>query len=121
MLLILSLPCFCYKKGPTPIARPHLFPSSLDLDLDIARRIDLVGRKLLLFSLPPPRSLSCYKNYCDMGDWVTHPSSTAARKILVIHQLSGEGSPKSPSIGKNKRQKDQFRGEKPRPTTVSFS
>jgi hypothetical protein len=60
VLLILSLPCFCYKKTPTPIVPPHLLPSSLDLDLDMAQRIDLVGRKLLLFSLPPPpRSLSC--------------------------------------------------------------
>jgi hypothetical protein len=38
----------------------HLLPSYLDLDLAMAQRIDLVGRKLLLFSLlPPPRSLSC--------------------------------------------------------------
>jgi hypothetical protein len=37
-----------------------LLPSSLDLDLAMAQKIDLVGRKLLLFSLlPPPRSLSC--------------------------------------------------------------
>jgi hypothetical protein len=38
-----------------------LLPSSLDLDLAMAQRIDLVGHKLLLFSLPPPppRSLSC--------------------------------------------------------------
>jgi hypothetical protein len=35
-----------------------LLPSSLDLDLDMVQRIDLVGRKLLLFSLLPPRSLS---------------------------------------------------------------
>jgi hypothetical protein len=35
-----------------------LLPSSLDLVM--TQRIDLVGRKLLLFSLlPPPRSLSC--------------------------------------------------------------
>jgi hypothetical protein len=74
MLLILSLPlflqpmlclpCFCYKKALTPIGPPHfkLLPSSLDLDLDLAmaQRIDLVGRKLLLLSLlPPPRSLNC--------------------------------------------------------------
>jgi hypothetical protein len=46
----------------------HLLPSSLDLDLAMAQRIDLVGRKLLLFSLlPPPRSLSCSKNSCDRG------------------------------------------------------
>jgi hypothetical protein len=37
-----------------------LLPSSLDLDLAMAQRIDFVGRKLLLFSvIPPPRSLSC--------------------------------------------------------------
>jgi hypothetical protein len=37
-----------------------LLISSLDLNLAMAQRIDLVGRKLLLFSLsPPPRSLSC--------------------------------------------------------------
>jgi hypothetical protein len=85
VLLILSLPCFFYKTALTPIGPPHfkLLPSSLDLDLAIwflllynkvshllpscldlglamAQRIDLVGRKLLLFSLlPPPRSLSC--------------------------------------------------------------
>jgi hypothetical protein len=37
VLLILSLPCFCYKKAPTPIGPPHfkLPPSSLDLDLAI--------------------------------------------------------------------------------------
>jgi hypothetical protein len=34
VLLILSLPCFFYKKAPTPIGPPHfkLLPSSLDLD-----------------------------------------------------------------------------------------
>jgi hypothetical protein len=34
---MLSLPCFCYKKGPTPIGPPHFkfLPSSLDLDLAI--------------------------------------------------------------------------------------
>jgi hypothetical protein len=38
----------------------HLLLSSLDLDLAMAQRIDLVGRKLLLFSLLPPlQSLSC--------------------------------------------------------------
>jgi hypothetical protein len=37
-----------------------------------------------------------------MGDWVAHPSSIAARKILVIYQRSGEGSPESPCIRKNK-------------------
>jgi hypothetical protein len=37
-----------------------------------------------------------------MGDWVTHPSSTTARKILVIYQLSGEGSLEPPGIRKNK-------------------
>jgi hypothetical protein len=43
-----------------PIGPPHFLRSSLDLDLAMAQRIDLVGRKLLLFSLlPPPRSLSC--------------------------------------------------------------
>jgi hypothetical protein len=31
-----------------------LLPSSLDLDLAMVHRIDLVGRKLLLFFLPPP-------------------------------------------------------------------
>jgi hypothetical protein len=42
-----------------PIGPPHLLPSSLDLDLAITQRIDLVERKLLLFTLfPPPRSLS---------------------------------------------------------------
>jgi hypothetical protein len=35
--LILSLPCFCYKKALTPIGPPHfnLLPFSLDLDLAI--------------------------------------------------------------------------------------
>jgi hypothetical protein len=37
-----------------------------------------------------------------MDDWVTHPSSTAARKILVIYQLSEEGSPEPLGIRKNK-------------------
>jgi hypothetical protein len=41
-----------------------------------------------------------------MGDWVAHPSNTAARKILVIYSLltavSGEGSTKPPDIRKNK-------------------
>jgi hypothetical protein len=34
VLLILSLPCFFYKKAPTPIGPPHLklLPSSLGLD-----------------------------------------------------------------------------------------
>jgi hypothetical protein len=37
-----------------------LLPPSLNLDLAMAQRIDLVGCKLLLFSfLPPPRSLGC--------------------------------------------------------------
>jgi hypothetical protein len=37
VLLTLSLPCFFYKKAPTPIGPPHfkLLPSSLDLDLAI--------------------------------------------------------------------------------------
>jgi hypothetical protein len=37
MLLILSLPCFFYKKALTPISPPHfkLLPSSLDRDLGI--------------------------------------------------------------------------------------
>jgi hypothetical protein len=37
VLLILSLPCFFYKKESTPISPPHfkLLPSSLDLDLAI--------------------------------------------------------------------------------------
>jgi hypothetical protein len=37
MLLILSLPCFFYKKALMPIGPPHfkLLPSSLDLDLAI--------------------------------------------------------------------------------------
>jgi hypothetical protein len=37
VLLTLSLPCFFYKKAPTPIGPPHfkLLPSSL-VDLDIA-------------------------------------------------------------------------------------
>jgi hypothetical protein len=69
-----------------PIGPPHLLPSSLDLDLAMAQRIDIAARKLLLFSLlPPPRSLSCKKNSCDMGDWVASPSSRAARKILMIY------------------------------------
>jgi hypothetical protein len=37
-----------------------------------------------------------------MGDWVSHPSNTAARKILVIYQMSRESSPESPGIRKNK-------------------
>jgi hypothetical protein len=41
-----------------------------------------------------------------MGDWVAHPSSTAARKVLVINFLlaavSGEGRPEPPGIKKNK-------------------
>jgi hypothetical protein len=73
----------------------------------MVQRIDLVGRKLLLFSLlPPPRSLSCYKNSCDMGDWVAHPSNTAARRILVTYPLlaavSGEGSLEPLGIRTNK-------------------
>jgi hypothetical protein len=36
------------------------------------------------------------------GDWVAHPSNTAARRILVTHPLlaavSGEGSPEPPGI-----------------------
>jgi hypothetical protein len=85
VLLILSLPCFFYKKTPMPVGPPHfkmlstsldldlasigsffwynkvshLLPSSLNLDPAMAQRIDLVGCKLLLFSLLPPRSLSC--------------------------------------------------------------
>jgi hypothetical protein len=74
VILILSLPLslfynecysflvFAIKKAPTPLGPPHfkLLPSSLDLDLAMVQRIDLVGRKLLLFSLPPPpQSLSC--------------------------------------------------------------
>jgi hypothetical protein len=37
VLLIFSLPCFCYKKAPTSIDHPHfkLLSSSLDLDLAI--------------------------------------------------------------------------------------
>jgi hypothetical protein len=73
----------------------------------MAQRIDLVGCKFLLFSLlPPPQSLSCYKNSCDVGDWVAHSSSTATRKILVIYSLliavSGEGSREPPGFRKNK-------------------
>jgi hypothetical protein len=41
-----------------------------------------------------------------MGDWVAHPSNTAARRILVTYSLlaavSEEGSPEPPSIRKNK-------------------
>jgi hypothetical protein len=64
----------------------------------------------LLFSLlPPHRSLSCYKNSCDMGDWVAHLSNTAARKILVTYPLlavvSEEGSPEPPTSGRTSRQK----------------
>jgi hypothetical protein len=66
-----------------PISPPHLLRSSLDLDLAMEQRIDLAGSKLLLFSLlPPPRSLGCSKNSCDMDDWVAHPSGTVARKSL---------------------------------------
>jgi hypothetical protein len=43
-----------------PIGPPHFLCSYLDLYLAMEQRIDLVGHKLLLFSLlPPPRSLSC--------------------------------------------------------------
>jgi hypothetical protein len=41
-----------------------------------------------------------------MGDWVAHPSSTVARKILLIYSflkaVSGEGSPEPPGVRKNK-------------------
>jgi hypothetical protein len=40
------------------------------------------------------------------GDWVAHPSNTAARRILVTYPLlvavSGEGSPEPPGIRMNK-------------------
>jgi hypothetical protein len=40
-----------------------------------------------------------------MGDWVSHPSSTAARRILVTYiflaVVSGEGSLKPPRIRMN--------------------
>jgi hypothetical protein len=40
-----------------------------------------------------------------MGDWVAHPTSTTARKILVIYQLSGDGNPESPCIRKQTDEK----------------
>jgi hypothetical protein len=44
-------------------------------------------------------------NSCDMGDWVAHPSNTAARRILVtyffIAAVSGECSPEPPGIRMN--------------------
>jgi hypothetical protein len=72
----------------------------------MAQRIDLVGCKLLLFSLlPRPRSLSCRKNSCDMGDWVAHPSNTTAKRIFVTYSfraaVSGEGSPEPPGVRMN--------------------
>jgi hypothetical protein len=81
-----------------------------ELVLATAQRIDLVGHKLLFFSfLHPPRSLNFYKNSCDMGNWVAHPSSTTATKILVIYflvillQLPGESSPEPLASGRTSR------------------
>jgi hypothetical protein len=68
--------------------------------------MDLVGRKLLLFSLLPPLDLSFARRILVIeGDWVAHPSNTAARRILVIYSflvaVSGVGSPKPPGIRMN--------------------
>jgi hypothetical protein len=52
------------------------------LDLSVARRILVIG-----------------------GDWVAHPSNTAAGRILVIYSfrvaVSGKGSPEPPGIRMN--------------------
>jgi hypothetical protein len=84
-----------------------LLPSSLDLDPAIAQRIDLVGQKLLLSLFFLLLDLSVAKRILVIGgDWVAHPSNTAARRILLTYPLlaavSGEGSPKPPSIRMNK-------------------
>jgi hypothetical protein len=40
-----------------------------------------------------------------MGDWIAHPSNTAARRILVTYSfhaaVSGEGNPEPPGIRMN--------------------
>jgi hypothetical protein len=49
-----------------------------------------------------------------MGDWVAHPSSTVARKILMIYQLWEGGSPEPPGVRKNKlRTRDIFPAAEP--------
>jgi hypothetical protein len=73
---------FFYKKAPTPFGPPHFFLFFLLLDLSVARRIFVIG-----------------------GDWVAHPSNTAARRILVTYSflvaMSEVGSPESPGIRMN--------------------
>jgi hypothetical protein len=49
-----------------------------------------------------------------MGDWVAHPSNTAARRILVIYSflaaVSGEGSPQPLGIRNNKPTESMLEG-----------
>jgi hypothetical protein len=72
----------------------------------MAQRIDLVGRKLLLFSLLLLLNLSVARRILVIGgDWVAHPSNTVARRILMTNSflvaMSGVGSPEPPGIRMN--------------------
>jgi hypothetical protein len=72
----------------------------------MAQRIDLIGRKLFLFSLIPPLDLSVARRILVIGgDWVAHPSNTTARRILVTYSfhiaVSGVGCPGPPGIRMN--------------------
>jgi hypothetical protein len=72
----------------------------------MAQRIDLVGRKFLLSLFFLLLDLSVARRILVIGgDWVAHPSDTAARRIFVTYLLlvvvSREGSPEPPGIRMN--------------------
>jgi hypothetical protein len=69
----------------------------------MAQRIDLVGRNFCFSLFFLLLDLSVARRILSTGgDWVAHPSNTAARRILVTYPLlaavSGKGSPEPPGI-----------------------